>query len=241
MHSNIPGLRAEILASIEANPSVFDKRLEHQVDVLILGPLQKVCHDPESWHKVIVVDGVDECDTDQRHFETEYERQRSRGDNHQEILSALIRASNCASFPFRIVVASRPERAIKAYFDSLPAGRIEEIFLDNKYSPEADIELFTRAILVKIGREYGLPENWYAEVVPEDWPEHRSRDVPRYLAAEASGQFVYAATAMRFVQDTVNFPQEQLKRILLWWRSDSARPFAKLDAPCLPCGFVPLI
>ncbi|TEB40224.1 hypothetical protein FA13DRAFT_1578850, partial [Coprinellus micaceus] len=35
---DIPGLPTAILAAITYNPSVFDKRLDHQVEFLILGP-----------------------------------------------------------------------------------------------------------------------------------------------------------------------------------------------------------
>ncbi|TEB40223.1 hypothetical protein FA13DRAFT_1587010, partial [Coprinellus micaceus] len=63
---NIPGLREAILVSIEAHPSVFDKRLDQQVEILILAPIREVRKTvaTSSWPKAILVDGIDECAAD---------------------------------------------------------------------------------------------------------------------------------------------------------------------------------
>ncbi|TEB40263.1 hypothetical protein FA13DRAFT_1586345, partial [Coprinellus micaceus] len=63
---NVAGLRAAILASIEAHPSVFDKRLDQQVAILILAPIREVLKTAatSTWPKAILVDGVDECAAD---------------------------------------------------------------------------------------------------------------------------------------------------------------------------------
>lgn len=218
----IVGLKDAILTAISENPSVFERRLATQLDVLILEPLRKLgvtARIPE-WPKIIVVDGLDECGpSPESKFNTNHERQLAREGDHQEILSTLWRASRDPCFPFRILLASRPERAISTYFSSSPPTLpFKEIFLDDKYNPEVDIEKFSRASLVKIGRDRGLQENWF------------TTDVPRLLAQEASGQFVYATTALRFVSDPSRPPHEQLKRVLEWRRFDDAKPFAALDA-----------
>ncbi|TEB40226.1 hypothetical protein FA13DRAFT_1704278 [Coprinellus micaceus] len=226
---NIPGLRAAILASIDAHPSVFDKRLDQQVEILILAPIRGVLKtaNVSGWPKAILVDGVDECDADEgRTFETEQDRQRSKEDNHREVLSALVQANSDPSFPFHIIIASRPEQVIKGYFSSLPQGAIKKMFLDSKYSPEADMELYARAMLNQIGMTYGLPEGWYVHAGEVLGIE----DVPRYWAQEASGQFVYVATVMRYVQIGPGTPYECLERVLNWRRGDPSKPFSALDA-----------
>ncbi|KAJ3500138.1 hypothetical protein NMY22_g19361 [Coprinellus aureogranulatus] len=50
------------------------------------------------------------------------------------------------------------------------------------------------------------------------------------LAEEASGQFIYAGTVIRYIQDGKDTPHEQLKRVLDWKGAKSSRPFATLDA-----------
>ncbi|TEB40235.1 hypothetical protein FA13DRAFT_1724456 [Coprinellus micaceus] len=226
---DIPGLPAAILSAIASNPSVFDKRLDQQVEILILAPIRKVREnaDASSWPKAILVDGVDECDADEgRKFETEQDRQRSKEYNHQEVLSALLQAHSDPSFPFHIIIASRPERAIEHYFSSLPLGAVRKLFLGSRYSPEADMELYARAMLNQIGMECGLPENWYSRAGQALGIE----DVPRYWAQEASGQFVYVAAVIRYVQSGTGTPYERLERVLNWRLGDSSKPFSALDA-----------
>lgn len=233
LHTIIPGLREEILLSIDANPSVFDKRMDQQIDILVLGPLRKVGQalGLSGWPKAIVIDGVDECSADNgREFETEQGRRRSRDDNHREILSTLIRASNDPSFPFRLIITSRPERAIKGYFTSLPEGSVKEVFLDDKYDPQADIEFYLRVMFKDIGREHHLSDDWYSLALPSDWPHDRTQDVPLYLAQESSGQFIYAATAIRFLRDGTRTPTEQLEHLLAMQHTASSEPWAVLDA-----------
>ncbi|KAJ3539455.1 hypothetical protein NMY22_g4733 [Coprinellus aureogranulatus] len=116
----------------------------------------------------------------------------------------------------------RPERAIERYFSSLPSGAFKHIFLGDIYNPTADIELYLRAKFDTIGRNHDLPDQWYHGLSKED--------APRYLAQEASGQFIYAAIVIRYVQDGKVTPHEQLKRVLNWQGVKSSRPFAALDA-----------
>ncbi|TEB40221.1 hypothetical protein FA13DRAFT_1784811 [Coprinellus micaceus] len=225
---NIPNLPAAILTSIAANPSVFDKRLDHQTEILILAPIREVCKtaDLSKWPKVVLVDGVDECAADEaREYKTKHERQESKEANHREVLSSLVELTNDPSFPFRIVIASRPEHAIEGYFSSLPFGVVTQVFLDDKYSPEDDITLYAQAMLTKIGRDSGLLGQWYSQV----GKALEIEDVPRHLAQQASGQFIYIATVIRYIQDKSGAPHKQLEHVLNWQPSNRSNPFAVLD------------
>lgn len=216
---SISGYKDALLSSIVENPGVFTSRLDKQLDVLILEPLRTLQHPSSTtrWPKVFIIDGLDECDADpERRFDSEQDRRNSRAENHCEILRSLRRASLDPAFPFRIIIASRPEPAISGYFSA--AHPTKQIFLDDKYDPRADIEVFARASLARIGRDRGLQGDWFPSRVPE------------LLTQEASGQFVYITTALRFIQDPVRPPYEQLKRVLEWRRFDDSRPFAALDA-----------
>ncbi|TEB40218.1 hypothetical protein FA13DRAFT_1808459 [Coprinellus micaceus] len=225
---DIPGLPTAILASIAANPSVFDKRLDQQVELLILTPIRKVRETPDesSWPRAILVDGVDECSADDgREFETESDRRRSKEDNQREVLSALIRAVDDPSFPFYFIIASRPEKHIDNYFSSLPAHATKTVFLDAKFSPKADIELYAKSMLNTIGMDCSLEEQWYSQVGEALGIE----DVPRHLAQQSSGQFIYVATAIRYIQDKSGAPYKLLERVLNWQPRNCSNPFAALD------------
>lgn len=216
---SIPGLRRAILAAIEDDPSVFMSRLDTQLDTLILEPLRQLdlTVNRSAWPKVIVIDGLDECGADTTK-KRDVEHERRRFDDHQEILAVLRRASSDPACPFRIIISSRPEPAIRGCFASIPSHSFKQVFLDDKYDPEADIEVFARASLSKVGRDRGLQDDWFAD------------DVPKILAQGASGQFVYVSTALRFVQDPIRPPYEQLQRILQWRSFNDSKPFATLDA-----------
>lgn len=115
---------------------MFYKRLKEQLEVLILGPLRTIAMDKNPrhpWPVAIVVDGLDECEalqyeriipetlqrrngdghlgrSDAMQATLLHARRRSNGDDQVEILDILLHAVRDPAFPFRIVVASRPER-----------------------------------------------------------------------------------------------------------------------------------
>ncbi|KAF6754905.1 hypothetical protein DFP72DRAFT_1045742 [Ephemerocybe angulata] len=215
-----------VLTYINNDPSIFYKRLAEQLDVLILRPLQKLRGDPSfhpdevlSWPKVIFIDGLDECEAEQYHDPRTPGKRRSKEDDQVEILITLMQAINDPAFPFRIVIASRPERAIRDFFTNLGDELSLELFLDDKYNPDADVALFLRSKFSNVRRRFKLPQNW-----PSD-------DVIQLLVQDASGQFVYAATVMRFIEDPAQHPHAQLECVLKSRPADDgSKPFAALDA-----------
>ena len=88
------------------------------------------------------------------------------------------------------------------------------------------MELYSRAMLNHIGMECGLPEKWFSNAGRALGIE----DIPCYWAKEASEQFVYVATVIRYVQSGLGTPHDRLQRVLNWRQSDSSNPFAALDA-----------
>lgn len=213
-----------ILASVERDPSIFDKRLSTQLQELILRPLgeSQLMERPASYPKVILIDGLDECEANQYHDLVVMDRRqapRSKEQDQTEILEVLLQAVQDPCFPFRIIVASRPEHAIRRFFSQeTVAAHSVEIFLDNQYNPDADIELFLRSKFTDIRRRYNLLETWPTEKMIKS------------LVSNASGQFIYAATVLRFVETPINPPHIQLDQVLAL-RSDSASdPFAAMNA-----------
>ena len=216
-HGSVVGLKEEVLATIDGDPVVFQRHLDQQLEKLILGPLRKVAQrsDCRHWPKVIIVDGLDECEGCN---ESDVGDTEARTKAQKEILSVLSRACADPAFPFRLIIASRPEPVIQQFF-SQRQNLVVNIFLDDKYEPDADVRLFLEAMLNDIRRRFSLPSTWVSKAVIDT------------LVKESSGQFIYAATAIRFLDSPrLGPPQEQLKRLLEWQRLDNSAPFAPLDA-----------
>ncbi|TEB34000.1 hypothetical protein FA13DRAFT_1730315 [Coprinellus micaceus] len=205
----IVGLKDAILSVIEEDPTVLKKHLDRQLDELILGPLRAVAEksDHATWPRIIIVDGVDECEGDKDNDGSKQDIRR---------FSPFWRAPlGDPSFPFRILMASRPEPAITEFFKAAETPVLTlQLFLDDKYDPDADIRQFLEVKLREIQRKYYLPDGW----APHDAIDR--------LVHSASGQFIYVATALRVVEDSSLPPQAQLTTV----DASGPNPLASLDA-----------
>ncbi|KAJ2924872.1 hypothetical protein H1R20_g12245, partial [Candolleomyces eurysporus] len=205
-----PGLKSVIAHVVEKRPEVFQKNLHAQMKLLILGPLQEA-HDyalATSSKSVVIIDGVDECELEPTSMGALNEsdpkvrtQMRSREDDQLEILQVLLQAASNPSFPFRILIASRPERVFRHFFEAGPFA--PTLTLDENYNPDADIALFLEAKFAEIRRDYKLSASWP--------PPHT---IP-LLVKKASGQFIYAATVIRFITESRKHNPYTLLRIVL--------------------------
>ncbi|KAJ3505425.1 hypothetical protein NMY22_g17590 [Coprinellus aureogranulatus] len=201
------GVRRHILSSINEDPSVLKRRLKDQCRILLLEPFLN--HPwPHFKPRVIVIDGLDEVESEFASRDASQKVNRfklfhtSQADQI-EILDALLFILTNKAFPFRLFIASRPERALREWFSSPLAKKFtHELFLDGKYHPDADIELFLCSKFSEIRRRYRLPVSW------------PSTEVVNKLVHNASGQSIYASTVIRFVEDEARTPPEQLDCIL---------------------------
>jgi hypothetical protein len=222
-HEALRDVGERILSSVERNPAVFEQQLDVQLDQLLLLPFRESRRDPDAlpWPKVIVIDGLDECDAVQYGdtARSPHVAPRTMEADQTEILHMLLKAANEPTFPFRFIIASRPEPALQSFFTDVAGYTTRKIFLDDKYNPDADMLLFLEAKFADIRRRYHLSHSWPSE------------DVKQTLVGNASGQFVYVATVMRFVGGSMALPQELLNQVLQLRISDaSTNPFAPLDA-----------
>ncbi|KAJ3505354.1 hypothetical protein NMY22_g17615 [Coprinellus aureogranulatus] len=214
-------MREHILSSIANDPSIFRMRLKEKSRKLLMLPLRALRsqHPFRRSRSVIIIDGLDEVES---HHSRRLGRQQAIQQNEVdqvEILSSLIHATNDPSFPFSVVIISRPERGIKGFFSTQLVKDVTlDIFLDNKYDPDSDIELFLNSKFTDIRRHYNLPASW------------PSQQAIQTLVQKASGQFIYAATVVRFVEDRTNPPPYQLDCVLRLHFSTSEDPLAPLNA-----------
>jgi hypothetical protein len=143
---------------------------------------------------------------------------RSKEEDQTEILSVLKKAASDSDFPFRVVVASRPEHAIRSFFTEVANSMTRELFLDGKYDPDPDMDLFLESKFANIRRRYHLPSSW------------PSVAVRKTLIANATGQFIYVATVGRFMEGSNGDPNQLLNQVLrLPGANFSTHPLAPLD------------
>ncbi|RXW15962.1 hypothetical protein EST38_g9893 [Candolleomyces aberdarensis] len=226
-----PDLREEISKAIDANSDIFNKRLHTQMEVLVLGPLQEIAHHPDrpSLRGAIIIDGLDECEAEQYHDTTatgsksKSSPPRTDDQDQLEILQVLQKASLDPTFPFRIIIASRPERVFRDFFDpeDSPTPFAQKLDLHEDYNADTDITLFLEAQFNRLRRRYGLPSSWPP-------PE-----AIQTLVKNASGQFIYAATVVRFLdKGHRESPKALLEAILevKAARKTTSNPLEQLDA-----------
>ncbi|KAJ7622893.1 hypothetical protein DFH06DRAFT_1142915 [Mycena polygramma] len=197
---NESNLKPLISERVEQYPAAVGKSMAFQLGELIVEPCRFVTG---SAPQVLLVDGLDEC----------------YGATAQQEILRTIRDIFCAqSLPLRIIVASRPEPDIREVFEETAFnGLYETLNIEQSFQ---DVEAYLRKEFLRIHREH--KETMAA--VPEPWPH----PVVAELVQKSSGYFIYAATAIKFVDDRDFRPSERLEELRLP-NPDSDSPFAHLD------------
>lgn len=204
-----PSLTAPLTRWLKQDPLIFDASIEDQFINLISSPIQAILRlDSSSIHQpiVLIIDGLDECDD-----------KKEQG----HVLKALHALANPDHSPFRLLIASRAEPQIIMSFNTL-GGSVESMFLDEEYRPQEDIHRFVVAKFDSIKRAHHL-----AQTLGEGWPAEEDVDA---ITNKSSGQFIYAATVMRFIEYSSASPALSLITILEMRPSTSHNPFYQLDA-----------
>ncbi|RXW23769.1 hypothetical protein EST38_g2095 [Candolleomyces aberdarensis] len=209
-----PGLKQYIGSAVEEDPLIFSKSLQYLTTALICDPVRRLRNegklDLASFRYAILIDGLDECQGE---------------DSQAEVLMAVKECLLDDDIPFRIFIASRPECAIH---DALQSGGelhglAYHIQLSDHYDATADIRRYLWRRLQELGLRSrdsrARSGGWFSE-----------EDIEKLVVA-ASGQFIFAATVVRYLAERRSSPVDRLKTILTWTPSDkqSARPFEKLD------------
>jgi hypothetical protein len=213
----IPAVAKLINAVVAPDPSIVTKELEIQLQELIIKPLQQVA-DRSTQPVVIIIDGLDEC----------------KGEGMQSHIvrllgSALQRPLVGALSRVCFIVASRPEPWIQNEFDAEPlSGITRQIFLGQTAEANDDIRTYLRTGFTEI-----LESPQHRETmanVEKPWPSYRVIDD---LVKRASGQFIYPATVLKFVDDPNYRPTDRLDIITsippMASPASNPKPFAGLD------------
>ncbi|KIM36349.1 hypothetical protein M413DRAFT_449226 [Hebeloma cylindrosporum] len=207
--------KPHLSAAVEQNPRlIFGKSLPVQMRQLLLQPLKQTMANRQvgdrdaPWPKLVIIDGLDECQSEVA---------------QENILRAFYDAIKQESFPFLLLVASRPEPQIRDFFEG-ELIRYKCISLDDRDDADKDIATYLRSSFASILRKHRNNRS-----MPHTWP---SETVIQTLVSKASGQFIYAATVVRFVDVRHQLPSHRLD-IALGLRIPQSvvtpAPFAELD------------
>ena len=193
---SIPEARSFIEEATTKDPMIFKKSLSSQIRHLIVHPLKRMLAEPHtsSFPMLIVIDGLDEC---------------SPVESQTNILTVIHAAFNQISFPFRVLISSRAEPSIRDVFDSELADSTHRISLDDKYEPDQDIALYLRGKFSEVLHKHRRNRGMSSLLLP--WP---SEEAIQTLVKKASGQFIYAATVIRYVDVRHQRPDERLNNVL---------------------------
>ncbi|KDR70772.1 hypothetical protein GALMADRAFT_809670, partial [Galerina marginata CBS 339.88] len=209
-----PSFRKLVVETIDADPHIFNRTLLKQFSSLIVEPLLALIplgmfQEPNST-RLIIIDGLDECED---------------RNSQLDILHTMSEIFQHHRLPLIFLVVSRPEYDITNAFG---AGFLQTISsrlaLDNDYQASADIRLFLRDQFTNIKENHPVKTH-----IPSDWPND---EVLEKLVNKSSGQFIYAATVMKYVKSTRHRPPNRLEIVLGVQPATAARdtPFSELDA-----------
>ncbi|RXW15165.1 hypothetical protein EST38_g10690 [Candolleomyces aberdarensis] len=214
LHS--PALRDAIGKAIEDNPLIFKKKIKIQMDTLVVTPFKRLCAsgelDRDTFPHAILIDGLDEC---------------SGEENQAELLSTIKHCLLDNDLPFRIFISSRPEWAIRSALDSEPEGYLYQltyhIKLSDMYDATGDIRRYLWTRLRGIASR-----SRDRRAQSPLWPTEE--DIEKLVEA-ASGQFVYAATVVKYLSERRGSPVDRLRAIIDWTpeSGQQTRPLELLD------------
>ena len=158
---------------------------------------------------IIIIDGLDECE--------DFNSQR-------DILTLIGQVTMDPDIAIQFIIASRPEHQICDMFNKEPLfSRTRSLVLDEEYDTAADIERY----LCENFEEIYLRNRDIMPDIEHPWPTNGDL---HQLVWRASGQFIYAATVIKFVDSDTDFhtPEEKLN-IILKPSPMQASAFSELD------------
>ena len=141
---------------------------------------------------LVIIDELDECHDNA---------------TQQLILRLLCETITIHKLPLRFSIGSRPESHIRDSFDQESLYTItRRVVLDETFDPGRDIQVFLQDGFAKI-----CANNSILSHVEQPWPGEGIIDL---LVQRSSGQFIYAATILKFVGADFYSPTKQLSLVL---------------------------
>jgi hypothetical protein len=185
---NIPQIKRFISDATKEQNDIADQSLSDQWRQLVFRPLSRLDGNSFSSSYVLIVDALDECDNE----------------DHIRIILQLLAEARLLKVRVRVLITSRPEIPIRYSFRQIPDVEHRDFILHDIGAAivDQDISTFLDYELRSIGEERGLEASWPGE------------PVIRRLVQKASGLFIWAATACRFIREGRRFVPRRLDMIL---------------------------
>jgi len=187
--SSIPSFQRAISEAIIERSDIASHALSDQWRQLILRPLCQLPSDSCPSSYILVIDALDECDGDK---------------NIGIILQLLAEARLLKTVRLRLFLTSRPETPIQNGFYHIPGAEHQDFVLHNISSSiiNHDIAIFLEHNLRRTRTAFHLPSGWPSE-----------QEIAA-LGKNASGLFIWAATACRFIHAGKRFAADRLSLVL---------------------------
>ena len=192
-----PATAPHIKDVLDADPSITTKNAREQFDKLFQQPLSKAMSTMKDDPVVVIVDALDECESDV---------------DIKLMIHLLSRTTAGQSRRIKIFLTSRPELPPRIGFKAIE-GTYQDTVLHEMPEPvvESDISAFLEYELAKIREEYNASVAVSRQFRP-DWPTQS--DI-KSLAKMAVPLFIFAATVCRFIADRkYGNPEKQLMKVL---------------------------
>ncbi|KJA20969.1 hypothetical protein HYPSUDRAFT_203360 [Hypholoma sublateritium FD-334 SS-4] len=204
----LPATKELIIQSIESHPLIFSQTFATQLDVLILTPIRHLHHLDQRVKLLLIIDGVDEC--------LEYSAQMN-------LIHTFSKLLQHRDLPLTVLFGSRRESQIQMAFNARDMDNIlKQLPLDNNYHAENDIRTFLVERFDDIKRTHPQRKR-----LGPAWPAAKH---VQQIVAKSSGQFIYAASIVKFLSMPSLNPSTQLDIVRGLRPAGRAIPFAELDA-----------
>jgi hypothetical protein len=196
--------RRSICDVIAQNPDVSSKAVQIQIQKLVSEGMKNV-QAPNQPPLLFVLDALDECDK-------EYGREGG------PLLPLLISRLSSLPYPVKVFMTSRPEASITKMVESVTSVT-RPFVLHQIEAPvvQADIERYLREEFAKILEQHDMEPPWPTEAQM------------RLLVQLAGCLFIYAATVVKFVSDSIH-PFDSLSTFLSADAGTSKHAHATLDS-----------
>jgi hypothetical protein len=210
--NNVPSLQQHICDAIAQHKDVASQSLSDQWHRLVLSPLLKL-RGNSCQPYILVVDALDECNSE---------------DDIRVILHLLAEVGSLETDRLRIFLTSRPEILIQRGFQKMIEARHKDFVLHHISPPlvDHDVAIFLRDNLGQISEEFGLEGDWPGDEAIEN------------LVRSASGLFIWAATACRFIHKGRRFAADRLSMILKDNPVDNSAADSYIDDSSTDCSAI---
>jgi hypothetical protein len=175
---NVPQIQRFISDAVIEQNNIANQSLRDQWHQLVFYPLSRLDSNLSLCSYVLIVDGLDECNNE----------------DHIRIILQLLAEARLLEVRLRVLITSRPEVPIRYGFCQIPDTKHRDFILHDIEAAivDHDIFAFLKHELRSIGQERNLGAGWPGDLII------------RQLVQKASGLFIWAATACRFICEGKN-------------------------------------